>query len=78
MLPRRVGIRRFEKDETVVVVAESDGVAMYYEDVEDGWNLSRLGSDGYVLEPGYEQDDISVAIYKWQGRSAHEDAQERT
>jgi hypothetical protein len=66
--PRQACIRRFEEDEFVVVVAEAKGVALYYEDVEEGWNLSPLSPEGRILEPGWEQDHLAWALNKWRSR----------
>ena len=59
---RAVPIARFGKIESVYVVAERDGVVIYYEDVEEGFNLSRLSEDGTIATPGWEQWDLCRAL----------------
>ena len=49
---------RYGKMETVVVVARNGDRVIYYEDVEDGFNVSPLSSDGQVLEHWCNQDEF--------------------
>jgi hypothetical protein len=51
--------------EYVFVVARNGHECMYYEDVEDGFNFSRLGADGSILEPGWQQDPLKWALPRW-------------
>lgn len=59
---RTVRIVRSGRIESVYVVAERDGTVIYYEDVEEGFNLSRLGDDGSIATPGWEQWDLCQAL----------------
>lgn len=59
---RAVPIMRSGAPEHVFAVAERDGVVVYYEDVEEGFNLSRLASDGSILTPGHEQWRLRDAL----------------
>lgn len=67
---RAVPIKRFDQTESVFVVAQHKGVVVYYEDVEEGFNLSALAADGSIATPGYEQWRLQHAL-------SHLDAQLR-
>jgi hypothetical protein len=60
---RAVPILRSGAHEQVFVIAEQDGVVVYYEDVEDGFNLSRLAPDGSIATPGHEQWRLRDALF---------------
>ena len=63
---------RYGKEENVVVVARRDDEVIYYEDVEDGFQISPISSDGRVLEHWCNQDDLQCALNAWidgRGRS---------
>jgi hypothetical protein len=51
--------------EHVFVVARDGDIVMYYEDVEEGFNLSEVSSEEWIVEPGREQDTVSWALAKW-------------
>lgn len=53
-----------ERVEKVVVVAQAGELALYWEDVEEGFNISPI-KDGKVLELGAEQDDLKTAMMKF-------------
>ena len=55
-IDRGVGI------EYVFVVGKHGQEYMSYEDVEDGFNFSRLGADGSILEPGWQQERSASAL----------------
>ncbi len=38
---------------------------MYWEDVEEGFNISGLSSDGMILEHGCNQDELHTALQRW-------------
>lgn len=40
---------------------------MYYEDVEEGFNISRLDSSGTIANPGSEQWELRHALHHWLG-----------
>ena len=48
--------------ESVFVVARKEDVVVYYEDVEDGFNVSSLAPDGSIASPGYEQWELSHVL----------------
>jgi hypothetical protein len=64
--PYQVPISRFGKWEQAFVVARKGLEVMYYEDVEEGFNLSRLTLEGSIMEPGYNQDELKFALQRWQ------------
>jgi hypothetical protein len=60
--PRFADIVRYGRTESVVVVAQKSNEVIYWEDVEEGFNVSRLGPDGTVLEHCCNQDASGVAL----------------
>ena len=58
-------IMRYGKMESVVVVARNGDQVIYYEDVEDGFNVSPISSDGQVLEHWCNQDELRFALNAW-------------
>jgi hypothetical protein len=65
VVPVQAAIDRGVGIEYVFVVARNGQECMYYEDVEDGFNFSRLGADGSILEPGWQQDPLKWALQRW-------------
>lgn len=63
--PYRASIERYGKLEEVVVVAQKLEEVMYWEDVEEGFNISRLGSDRRILEHWCNRDDLATALNWW-------------
>ena len=63
--PYRAPILRYEKLESVVVVARRGTEVMYWDDVEEGFNISRVAEDGMVVDSGANQDDLAVALSAW-------------
>ena len=53
--PYLVKIDRLGVTESVFVVAKAGALVLYYEDVEEGFNISSLLADGAIASPGYEQ-----------------------
>jgi hypothetical protein len=71
--PHFAPITRFGKIDKVVVVAENSGNAIYWEDVEEGFNISPLGPDGVILERWCSQDKLGHALNYWiEGRRTAE------
>ncbi len=68
--PRRAAIVRYGSPEHVFVVAEHKGEAIYWEDVEEGFNVSPLGPSGEVLEHWCNQDELRWALNRWLQPSA--------
>jgi hypothetical protein len=60
--PRFADIVRHGRSEIVVVVAQKSNEVIYWEDVEESFNLSLLGLDGRVLEHWCNQDALGVAL----------------
>lgn len=48
--PFPASLTRYEKREEVYVVAVRNGEAIYWEDVEEGFNVSRITSDNSLLD----------------------------
>ncbi len=63
--PRLVPIVRYGSQEQVFVVAERQREAIYWEDVEQGFNISPLGSNGDILEHWCNQDELAFALDRW-------------
>jgi hypothetical protein len=55
-------IVRYGESGFVVVVAKKSDEVIYWEDVEEGFNISPLGPDGSVLEHWCNQDDLGIAL----------------
>jgi hypothetical protein len=58
-------IERYGQMEQVVIVAQREQEAIYWEDVELGFNLSPLGADGRILEHWCNQDELGYALNAW-------------
>jgi len=63
--PYLAPILRYGKPEKVVVVARKSDEAIYWEEVEEGFNLSPVGHDGSILEHWCNQDDLGTALNQW-------------
>ncbi|RZJ07227.1 MAG: hypothetical protein EON50_21635 [Acidovorax sp.] len=59
---RTASVMRGGVSESVFIVAQLGQVAIYYEDVEEGFNVSEVTSDGSLVTPGFEQWTITDAI----------------
>ncbi len=60
--PYRVPIERRGVTEAVFVVAKAGGKVLYYEDVEEGFNISMLSHNGSIAAPGHEQWELCHAL----------------
>jgi hypothetical protein len=60
--PRLTPIDRDGNIESVFVVAQVRDLVMYYEDVEEGFNISLLSPDGSIGSPGHEQWELRHAL----------------
>ncbi len=70
--PYLAPIRRYRALERVVVVARSGDEVIYWEDVEEGFNLSPVAADGQVMEHWCNQDQLGWALDAWiEGRGFH-------
>lgn len=63
--PYLAPIVRYGKAENVVVVAQKSDEVIYWEDVEEGFNISPAGPRGRVLEHWCNQDDLGVALNRF-------------
>ena len=55
-------IVRYGISDIVVVLAQKSPGVIYWEDVEEGFNISTTGPGGRVLEHSCIQDDLGVAL----------------
>lgn len=60
-------IMRYGKGESVFVVARHNNEAMYYEEAEEGFNISPVGSAGEILQHWCNQDELRHALTAWMG-----------
>ena len=63
--PFSAALVRYGQTESVVVVARNGDQVIYWEDVEDGFNVSPIDSDGRVLEHWCNQDELRYALNAW-------------
>jgi hypothetical protein len=61
---RSVPILRNGAFESVFVVAQRGDLVVYYEDIEEGFNISKLAPDGSIAEPGYEDWRLCHAMLR--------------
>ena len=52
------------RHERVWVVAAHGNEVVFYDDVEEGFNVSAL-NEGTITEPGYSQDSLGATIHNW-------------
>lgn len=55
---------RYGQKETVFIVAKSGNEVIYYEDVEEGFNVSAINGDGEILNHYCNQDSLDLALRK--------------
>jgi hypothetical protein len=58
-------IVRYGKVESVVVIARRGDEVIYWEDIEEGFNVSPIGPDGRILEHWCNQDELGLALDSW-------------
>ena len=63
--PYLAPIVRYGCAENVVVVARKGNEVIYWEDVEDGFNISPISAEGRVLEHWCNQDELAFALNAW-------------
>ena len=69
--PFAAPICRYGTLESVVVVARRGNEVIYWEDVEEGFNVSPIAPDSHVLEHWCNQDELGFALNQWiPGRTA--------
>lgn len=68
--PYYAPIVRYGRLDSVVVVARRESEVIYWEDVEEGFNVSPVSSDGAILEHWCNQDDLGLSLNSWiEGRN---------
>lgn len=68
--PYAAPIIRYGRRETVIVVARRNNEVVYWEDVEEGFNVSPIDKNGTVIEHWCNQDQLGHALNAWiEGRS---------
>jgi hypothetical protein len=69
-VPFRVVPISGEPGHVIYVVAEIEGRVIYFEDVEEGWNVAPLTARGEIASRGFEQDDLVRLLSRlFEGRS---------
>jgi hypothetical protein len=63
--PYLAPILRYGEMERVFVVARKGDEVIYWEDVEGGFNLSTVSSDGKILQHFCNQDELRFALNAW-------------
>jgi hypothetical protein len=58
-------ILRYGEMESVVVVARRGAEVIYWEDMEEGFNLSPVAPDGRILEHWCNQNKLCHALDAW-------------
>ncbi|HEX7286922.1 MAG TPA: hypothetical protein VF532_12115 [Candidatus Angelobacter sp.] len=58
-------LERYGNMESVVVVARRGNDVIYWEDIEDGFNVSPISADGRILEHCCNQDELKHALNAW-------------
>jgi hypothetical protein len=66
----RVPIRRLSGPEEVLVVAEFDDALMYYDGVEEGFELAELDKEGAILNQGCSQFELRHVMRRLQSHKA--------
>jgi len=51
--------------DSVFVAALKNGEAMYWNDIEEGWNFSPVSEKGGILEYWCNQDELEHALTRW-------------
>jgi hypothetical protein len=63
--PYLAPVLRYGEAESLVVVARREDEVIYWEDVEEGFNVSPVGADGRILEHYCNQDTLGLALNVW-------------
>lgn len=58
-------ILRYGQMDCAVVVAQRGNEVIYWEDVEEGFNLSPISPDGRIIEHWCNQDELRFALNSW-------------
>lgn len=65
VLPHYMPIMRSGQLEQVIVVARKDNEVMFWEDIEEGFEISTPSHEGIILDYGASQNNLSLALYGW-------------
>jgi hypothetical protein len=69
--PHVAPIVRYGKMESVVVIARRGDEVIYWEDVENGFNIGSVDRDGRIREHRCNQDELGFALNAWiEGRGS--------
>jgi hypothetical protein len=63
--PHYAPIARLGGVDHVVVVAKKENQVIYWEDIEEGFGVSQVDTDGKITEQDCNQNDLSLAINAW-------------
>jgi hypothetical protein len=63
--PHLAPIVRSGNVESVVVVAHKGNHVIYWEDVEEGFGVSAISTDGQIPEQDCNQNDLGLALNSW-------------
>lgn len=63
--PYLAPIIRYGSLDNVFVVARKGDEVIYWEDVEEGFNLSPIAPDGRILQHRCNQDELRLALNSW-------------
>jgi hypothetical protein len=58
-------IFRYGEETTVVVVARKEEEVIYWEDIEEGFNVSPINESGRILEHSCNQDELRHSLNAW-------------
>jgi hypothetical protein len=70
-----VPIRSLGSIESVFVIAEFGDAVMYYEEVEEGFELATLDEDGAIQSRGCSQFELRHVLNRLQAHEAHADVE---
>jgi hypothetical protein len=65
VVPYVAPIQRYGELESVIVVARNGHEVVYWEDVEEGFNVSQVARDGQIIEHHCNQDELGLALNAW-------------
>src|ERR1035438_6985987 len=69
--PYFAAISRYDKMGNVAVIGQRQDEVLYWEDVEEGFNISPVDRSGRILEHQCNQDALGLALNSWiEGRTS--------
>lgn len=63
--PVRMTFARPTTLESAFVVARRGDEVLYYEEVEEGFNISPINADGRIADHSFAQDPLRAALWRW-------------